>query len=130
MQDVLCVCGSGRQSRACCIRFIQQDNLPNNAEELMRSRYTAYTLADIAYITKTMRSEALVGFDPSETYTWASSVKWVRLEVLSSCKINHDVATVEFKAYYKENGRMNILHEKSLFEIIDSQWYYVGICKN
>ena len=67
----LCICGSGKNNVDCCAQYIGGEKLPLDPESLMRSRYTAYANANIAYIAATMRGAALVGFDPKSALQWA-----------------------------------------------------------
>ncbi|MGD1990808.1 MAG: YchJ family metal-binding protein, partial [Chromatiales bacterium] len=48
-----CPCESGLDYDLCCGRFIDEGALPETAEQLMRSRYTAFTLDRISYLEKT-----------------------------------------------------------------------------
>lgn len=90
----------------------------------MRSRYTAYTQANISYIAKTMKSPAADDFDPADVRAWARSIKWLRLEVLNSA-IHGTDGEVEFRVYYSQKNQMQIMHEKSKFKLEDNQWYYI-----
>ncbi|MBU6492427.1 MAG: hypothetical protein KGQ45_06600, partial [Burkholderiales bacterium] len=47
-----CPCGGGRYAE-CCGRFIDGGQVPASAEQLMRSRYTAYVLARGDYLRAT-----------------------------------------------------------------------------
>lgn len=91
----------------------------------MRSRYTAYTQANMDYIQHTMRDSALANFDAKDAKTWAKSVKWLRLEVIKS-SVNGDDGHVEFKAYYSYQHKVSILHENSQFRREEGKWYYIG----
>jgi SEC-C motif-containing protein len=91
----------------------------------MRSRYTAYTQANVDYIARTMRDRALVHFDHQEARTWARSVKWLRLEVLKS-GVDGATGFVEFRAYYSYRNQMQVMHELSEFRLEAGQWYYIG----
>lgn len=91
----------------------------------MRSRYTAYTQANIDYIASTMRDRALVDFEAKEAKRWASSVKWLRLEVLKSGSDGNS-GFVEFRAYYSYRNQMQVLHELSEFRKEEGRWFYVG----
>lgn len=91
----------------------------------MRSRYTAYTLANMAYIKKTMRGKALLGFDEAQARLWAKSVAWLKLEVCKTSKEQTNEAHVEFIAYFMENGQVHTLHENSRFLRKLGLWYYV-----
>lgn len=122
-----CVCGSAKDSVQCCAQYIHGKQIAPDAESLMRSRYTAYTQVNIAYIANTMRGPALAGFDPHNATEWAKQIKWLRLEVLQSSVItpDNDTAHVEFIAHYLFQGRREKLHEVSEFHRIDGHWYYV-----
>lgn len=90
----------------------------------MRSRYTAYTQANIAYIQATMCKKAAEGFDAVTAYAWAKSVHWKRLQVVMSSQ-QGDLGQVEFKAYFDQNHEQHLLHEISAFERIGGKWFYV-----
>ena len=45
-----CPCGSGRAFGACCGPALSGERPAPTAEALMRSRYTAFTLHDTAYL--------------------------------------------------------------------------------
>ena len=45
-----CPCGSGRAFGACCGPALSGERPAPTAEALMRSRYTAFTLRDTAYL--------------------------------------------------------------------------------
>ncbi len=47
-----CPCGSKVDYLGCCGQYIDYSTHPKTPEALMRSRFTAYSLADIAYIKK------------------------------------------------------------------------------
>lgn len=91
----------------------------------MRSRYTAYSLAKIDYIAHTMTGPAAKGFDPVEAKRWAQSVRWEKLEVVSS-SMEGDRGEVKFKATFSEGGKKHILAEHSLFHRIQGRWMYVN----
>ena len=117
-----CPCGSSSSYNNCCGLYIDNNkNLPETAEHLMRSRYTAYSLANIDYIYQTMRGTARKGFSKKQALDWASTVEWQRLEIISSTE-----NTVEFKAYYQYQGQNEVLHEHSQFEKKNGKWFYTG----
>lgn len=128
----LCVCDSGKPDHDCCAPHISGQKPAPNPESLMRSRYTAYTQANIDYIVATMRGAALDGFNPEEAAQWARAVKWLRLQVLAAPPVapGEDKGTVEFKAHYLLHGAKQILHENSQFERHQGRWYYVGSIPN
>lgn len=119
----LCPCSSGLDYQACCAPFLCGTARPKTPEALMRSRYTAYSMADIAYIKKTMRGKALKGFNAQEARLWAQSVEWLGLTVISAPE---GANTVEFKACYREQGHIKYIHEISRFQYAYGHWFYTG----
>ena len=120
----LCPCGSKNEYKNCCQIFIDRIKLPKTPEQLMRSRYTAYSLANIDYIQETMCGDALQDFDALDARDWALSVKWLKLEVIRSSMPTECTGIVEFIAYYRYQNKKHRLHEVSQFELIDQRWYY------
>lgn len=122
-----CPCGSKNDYWQCCGAFIERQQLPQTAEALMRSRYTAYSQAKINYIQQTMLGEALQGFDPLEAEQFAKKANWQGLTVIRSLQgqANDDMGYVEFIARYQLNGQPQVIHELSEFRYINGRWYYV-----
>lgn len=119
-----CHCGSNQPYASCCGIYISGLAYPPTPEALMRSRYTAYTLANIDYIVNTMTGPAALGFDPIAAKKWAKSLRWVRLEVLSS-STQGDKGEVSFKAYFTVKNKPQVMMERSAFERINGRWLYV-----
>lgn len=119
-----CPCGTGKLFSECCEPYINEQSFPAKPEELMRSRYTAYSLKNIAYIEKTMKPPANIGFDAAETLNWAKDVTWLKLEIIKTqTEIPH--GTVEFIAHYRYLNEPHVLHEKSEFVLENNRWFYV-----
>jgi SEC-C motif domain protein len=117
-----CPCGSGGGYEACCGRYLEGDLLPGTAEQLMRSRYTAFTLARADYLRDTWHTSTRppsIGFDPAQ--------HWLGLKILSTQEGSAvDVqGWVEFVARSKSGGRAHRLHERSRFVREGGRWYYV-----
>lgn len=121
-----CPCDSQKNYLSCCEPFITGKQKPDTPEMLMRSRYTAYTLADIDYIKATMRGNALIGFQEIEAKRWATRVHWIRLDVLNSMIENINTGYVEFEATFVDGTRLKSIHENSQFIHEEGQWYYVS----
>lgn len=122
-----CPCGSKQAYQKCCSAYISGEKMPDTAEALMRSRYTAYTEANIPYIETTARGPAAQWFNPTEALEFATKAKWKRLKVLDSYPhpTNTNRAYVQFSAYYIYEGKPQEMTETSEFERIDGRWYYV-----
>ena len=121
----LCPCGSEKDYDDCCGPYIEGKSLPEFPEQLMRSRYTAYTRADLLYIERTMAGEALNYFDPIHSGTWARAANWLGLTVVNT-ECRGDIGHVEFMVRYEINGEKKYLHEKSEFHRIDGRWFYTS----
>ncbi len=101
----------------------------------MRSRYTAYTLRDEAYLRATWHPSTL----PAEPIVNENErLQWLGLQVESTLRLrqrkaelleSQDADTVEFVARYKINGRAHRLHEVSRFvrEPVGgvARWFYL-----
>ena len=119
-----CPCGSGKEYVACCGRYIDGDLLPDTAEQLMRSRYTAYTLAREPYLQSTWHASTR----PVELGVAVTDpVKWLGLEIrrTQAGGANDREGTVGFVARYKRDGKATRLHEVSRFVREDGRWLYV-----
>lgn len=127
MFDRLCPCGSNNNYSACCGKYHHDHCIADIPETLMRSRYTAYTMSNMAYIKKTMQGKPLVTFNEDQTLHWAKSICWLSLEVVKSQYDNIDKTRgyVEFIAKYLDGNMINTIHEISEFKYNDSHWYYV-----
>ena len=79
----------------------------------MRSRYEAFVKEDWEYIANTSTCQSIDELKNSPR------IEWLKLEVLGA----YD-DMVEFKAYYRDEGIIGILHEKSKFIKIDGMWKY------
>jgi SEC-C motif-containing protein len=113
-----CPCG-GEALETCCGRFISEAESPQTPEQLMRSRYTAYVLANEAYLKATWDPATC----PAEELI-EPSIKWVGLEVCAAQEEGNE-GIVEFIARAKVGGRARRLHETSRFIRRDGRWWYV-----
>lgn len=114
-----CPCG-GSAYEDCCGRYIDDGEIPETAEQLMRSRYSAYVLHKEPYLKATWHESTR----PAETIAQDDGTKWLGLEVKKHLQAG-DEATVEFVARYKVGGRAHRLHEVSRFVREDGRWFYV-----
>ena len=117
-----CPCGSSDSAR-CCGRF-HDGVVPETAEQLMRSRYSAYVLGLGDYLAATWHPEtrpSVIDVDGTD----AKATKWLGLDVKRHVP-DGDRALVEFVARYRVGGASaRRLHEVSRFERIDGRWYYI-----
>lgn len=125
---MLCYCKSGRSFESCCQPLVQpalssESNSPaqiaQSAEQLMRSRFTAYVLKNYTYVLKTYSASKQQDLTVTQLAESAEGVEWLNLDVVSSSSHN-----VEFKAWYKEDNKFGLLHETSTFVFEDNSWRY------
>ena len=127
LKQSLCPCGSNQSFHDCCNQFISGQYQPGSAEQLMRSRYTAYTLADGEYLHRTYHPDYRGDNNPVAIAQNARQVNWKRLEVVTAQGEGTDeVGEVEFKAWYEYAGKLAALHERSQFIQMDGQWFYTS----
>ncbi len=119
-----CPCGSGRDYAACCGRYIEGGRLPDTAEQLMRSRYTAYVLARQDYLQQTWHASTRPA-DLGVAVT--DAVKWLGLQIkrTQAGGAGDSEGLVEFVARYKVGGKAERLHEASRFVRENGRWLYL-----
>ncbi|MDP3915967.1 MAG: YchJ family metal-binding protein [Bacteroidota bacterium] len=123
-----CPCGSGLSYSTCCEPIISGRNDAVTAQALMRSRYVAFTLANVDYLMRSHSARTRPVKDRKNIEKWAKSVTWMGLSILDTQAgdASDEIGTVEFKATYLENGKLQQIHEKSLFHRENGNWVYVS----
>ncbi len=124
--SMACPCGSEKSYENCCQPYLQGELYPPTPQALMRSRYTAYTRADIEYIQRTMRGPALQGFNAESAGQWARQIQWLNLKIVDAPAVNDQTVRgyIEFMAFFSENGCRQVIHERSEFQKLEGRWYY------
>lgn len=117
-----CPCLSGEQYGDCCGRFHRGGAEAPTAEQLMRSRYSAFVVLDTDYLLRTWHPDtrpAGLELDPT--------VQWRRLDILSTRRGGplDSEGTVEFTAHFRHDGERGAQHETSRFVRVDRRWYYL-----
>ncbi|MGW4467981.1 YchJ family protein [Micromonospora sp. NPDC004704] len=117
-----CPCGSTRTYGDCCGPLHRGETTAATAEQLMRSRFSAFSVGDTAYLLRTWHPTtrpARLTLDPRQ--------RWTRLDVVDTDRggLFDTAGTVEFRAHYQESGRPDTLHERSRFVREDGQWVYL-----
>ena len=125
MRHEVCPCNSQKSYVRCCEPYLTGKQFPDTPEALMRSRYTAYTMANIDYIKATMRGKALIGFQTMDATRWAKRVHWIKLQVFHSHIEHEHTGYVEFEAHFVDDSRLQSIHENSEFIREEGRWYYV-----
>ena len=117
-----CPCLSGEQYGDCCGRFHRGDAEAPTAEQLMRSRYSAFVVLDADYLLRTWHPDTRpseLEFDPA--------MQWRRLDIVSTSRGGplDTEGTVEFAAHFRQDGERGVQQETSRFLREDRRWYYL-----
>ena len=116
-----CYCGNLLTFENCCQPIINGIKKANSAEELMRSRYSAYCTQEADYLVNTTHLSTRKFHKKAAILDWSQSNNWLKLEVIVATE-----TTVEFKAFYvDENLKAQMHHEKSTFVFENGSWFYV-----
>lgn len=127
-----CPCGSGKSYADCCQPYHRNEAVANTAEQLMRSRYTAFVLKNSDYLLRT--------WDPQtrpESIEFEANLVWIGLNIngRKQGRKKDQQGWVTFVASYEmqpnplemnpqsESGQ---LHETSFFRRDEQgNWLYV-----
>lgn len=131
-----CPCGTNTVFANCCGPRLDGTAPAQTAEELMRSRYTAHAVCDVAYLLKTWRAPDPRTVEPDTIKQWAQQSDWCGLTIHNTVdgKAKDDVGWVEFSAFFRDKASGNTMtappqlhqhREKSYFIQQQEHWYYV-----
>lgn len=117
-----CPCLSGESYDACCGRLHRGEARAVTAAQLMRSRYSAFAVGDVAYLLRSWHPDTrpdLLELDPA--------LRWLRLDIerTTGGGVLENTGTVEFTAFYRQDGVRGSQHELSRFEKVSGAWLYV-----
>ncbi|HTJ68680.1 MAG TPA: YchJ family metal-binding protein [Actinospica sp.] len=124
MAKTSCPCGSGKAYAECCGPLHAGEGRASTAEQLMRSRFSAFAKGDAAYLLKSWHSSTRPARLDLDRRT-----QWTRLEILNTSDGGpfHTSGTVEFRAYHRERGGAEeSMRENSTFAREDGAWVYVS----
>ncbi|MGP4053784.1 YchJ family protein [Mycobacterium sp. 4D054] len=116
--DQDCPCGSGDPYGRCCLPLHQGERQAQTAEQLMRSRYSAYVAGEADYIWRTWHPRTRPDGIADD-----ATVTWTRLEVVDfvAGRPGDQTGEVEFLAHHGTGA----LHERSRFAVRAGRWFYV-----
>jgi len=117
-----CPCLSGETYDACCGPLHRGTASAATAEQLMRSRYSAFAVGDAAYLRSTWHPSTRpdrLDLDPD--------VRWTRLDVLATERGGpfDTQGTVTFAAHHRGPDGRGVLREVSRFVREDGAWSYL-----
>ncbi len=123
-----CYCDSGNTFTNCCAPIINGLRPADTAQELMRSRYSAYATVATDYLLKSTHASVRKNYVAGNIEAWARLNNWQKLEIISRTLggIHDERGEVEFKAYYSDpNGNLIVHHENSSFIKESGEWFYL-----
>ncbi len=115
--ETLCPCGR-RPYATCCGPLHQGIAHAQTAEDLMRSRYAAFALADVVYLAQTA-TEPIE--DAAALATFCKDTVWLKLQIWNSTE-----TTVRFTAHSLQQGDWVKLNERSEFVQQCDRWLYLS----
>ena len=115
----MCPCGSGKTYLLCCGPLHTGQQKAQSPEQLMRSRYSAFARGEAEYLLKTSVDRDHAPDELEQLKAAMGQVEWIKLEVLDAYD---DI--VEFKAYFRDESALSLLHEKSRFVFEEEAWFY------
>ncbi|MFW1800389.1 YchJ family protein [Acinetobacter nematophilus] len=125
MSSQSCPCGSVQYSQ-CCQPLHSGQKKALTAEQLMRSRYSAFAKQEITYIVATTALGQQQALDVQAIAEWSKSNQWLKLDVIQANeKLDKNHAQVEFKAYFHDGQQAQVHHEISHFAYHAGQWYFL-----
>lgn len=118
-----CPCLSGLPYAECCEPLHRGTAYAPTAEQLMRSRFSAFAVGDADYL--------LVTWHPSTRPTTLEldpELRWYRLDILDRSAGGPLDAhgEVEFEAFWRSTHGRGSQHERSSFTREGGRWYYVA----
>jgi SEC-C motif-containing protein len=113
-----CPCGTGLPYAECCGPLLDGTATAATAEQLMRSRYSAFAVGDPAYLLATWHPSTR-----PRSLTLDEDVRWTGLDVLATTGGAMFAAegTVEFRAHHRSGDQ----HERSRFVREGGRWFYL-----
>lgn len=122
-----CHCGRNMPFSECC-ELLMRGKAAATAEDLMRSRYSAYVIGDFDYIAASLSSELLASFNLPAVKAMSDDLVWLGLDIraVEGGGSEDEVGLVEFAARFKEDGREKIHHERARFSREHGRWVYAG----
>ena len=122
-----CPCGTGLPLAECCGRRHDGTAPAATAEQLMRSRYSAFAVGDAAYLQQTWDADTR-----PRSLTLEPDVRWTGLEVLATSGggLFDAEGTVAFRAHSRAGGEEHVQaehthQERSRFRRVGGRWVYV-----
>jgi SEC-C motif-containing protein len=127
MMNDRCPCGRDLPYENCCAPLHQGKAKAETAEQLMRSRYSAFSKGLVDYLIKTLHPAKRTESDRLSLAKTIDNTQWLKLEILETVAGMADdtEGAVEFMAYYESDNKHGAMREKSRFIKEEGDWFYV-----
>jgi SEC-C motif-containing protein len=122
-----CYCGSKLDFEHCCGPLLAGKETARTAEQLMRSRFSAFCTNNADYLISSHHPSKRSTNDKLELESTFSQCEWLQLNIVESNKglSNDTQGEVEFVAIFRQNDDLSKLHERSQFVKEDNCWFYL-----
>lgn len=128
-EESLCPCKSRNSYATCCMPFHHGKARCETAEQLMRSRYSAYFFRLVDYLVETTHPSTREPDLKQELEKTIYQVHWSFLKIVETVRGGADdkKGKVEFVAQYYVDGEdeRQELHERSRFKRHKGAWKYL-----
>lgn len=125
----LCPCKSRQSYALCCLPFHHGKARPETAEQLMRSRYSAYFFRLVDYLVETTHPDTREPGLKRSLEKVIHQANWSYLTILGVAQGGKEDkrGKVEFVAEYFVEGEVYELHEVSRFKRFKGAWKYLDV---
>lgn len=139
-----CYCGSPDIYQHCCGPLHQGIRGAQTAEQLMRSRFSAYVLQEVPYIAQTYYTAVRGNNAETEIQEFAKAASFLSLEIIATTGADQSplftkqqssaatvlppastISFVHFIVRFLMDGKLHVLEENSRFVLEEQQWRYV-----
>jgi SEC-C motif-containing protein len=106
---------------------IKGEQKAGTAEQLIRSRYSAYARGEIDYLYTSLHPDKRADFDEKSTRDWAERSQWHGLEIVETYRgAEKDTeGRIEFTASFTDDGIRREHRELASFSKVEGTWYFV-----
>ncbi len=118
-----CPCGNLKSYRHCCLPFHNESSLPDTAEALMRSRFTAFCTENLSYLFNSWHP----AHRPPAAEILSGTTRYISLQITDTKqgRPENNTGEVTFVVRYIEGDRLYTMQEKSSFVKQQGKWLYL-----
>lgn len=124
-----CPCGQAIPYKRCCYRYHRGATAPT-ADEVVRARYTAYAVSNLAYLRQTTHPNS-PHHRPNkqkweaELRAFSEFTRFVHLQIMQVVESeDNNTAWVTFQAALVQRGQPTPFLERSEFRKVKGKWLY------